>query len=80
MGAEQLAAAFQALFHSDDQATKVEANRWLDTWQQTPEAWGVSDRVLHDPSSSQDLQQFCAQTLKTKVGGVVFVSVTCGRA
>ncbi|KIY97732.1 hypothetical protein MNEG_10232 [Monoraphidium neglectum] len=67
MGAEQLAAAFQALFHSDDQATKVEANRWLDTWQQTPEAWGVSDRVLHDPSSSQDLQQFCAQTLKTKV-------------
>ena len=67
MGAEQLAAAFRALFHSDDQATKVEANRWLDAWQQTPGAWSVSDSVLHDTASSQDLQQFCAQTLKTKV-------------
>lgn len=66
-GAEQLAAAFSALFHSDDPRVKSEANRWLDQWQQTPEAWSVSDRVLHDPSSSQDLQQFCAQTLKTKV-------------
>lgn len=27
----------------------------------------MSDRVLHDPASGQDLQQFCAQTLKTKV-------------
>ncbi|GBF90722.1 hypothetical protein Rsub_03023 [Raphidocelis subcapitata] len=67
MGAEQLSAAFRALFHSEDQATKVEANKWLDQWQQTPEAWSVADRVLHDPASSQDLQQFCAQTLKTKV-------------
>ena len=66
-GAEQLAAAFRALFHSDDPAVKAGANRWLDAWQQTPDAWGVSDRVLHDESSSQDLQQFCAQTLKTKV-------------
>ncbi|KAI8470335.1 MAG: armadillo-type protein [Monoraphidium minutum] len=67
MGADQLSAAFRALFHSDDAATKVEANRWLDAWQQTPGAWGVADAVLHDPASSQDLQQFCAQTLKTKV-------------
>jgi transportin-3 len=69
MGAEQLSAAFRALFHSDDQATKVGANKWLDAWQQTPEAWSVADGVLHDPASSQDLQQFCAQTLKTKARG-----------
>lgn len=65
--AEQVAAAFQALFHSDDQNVRNEANKWLDAWQQTADAWSISDRVLHDPNSPQDLQQFCAQTLKTKV-------------
>jgi hypothetical protein len=41
--------------------------RWLESWQQRPEAWGVADRILHDPSSSLEAQFYAAQTLKIKV-------------
>ncbi len=66
-GTQQLFAALQALYHQDGAEIKEQANRYLEQWQSTTEAWSVSDAVLHDPNSSMESQYFCAQTLRTKV-------------
>lgn len=65
--AQQLHAALHALFHHEDPAVKDQAGKWLEQWQNTTEAWSVSDAVLHDPGSNMEAQYFCAQTLRTKV-------------
>lgn len=65
--ADQLLAAINALFHSTETSLRAEADRWLEQWQQTPDAWSISDAVLHNPNSTMEAQHFCAQTLKTKV-------------
>ncbi|KAG1678979.1 hypothetical protein FOA52_013042 [Chlamydomonas sp. UWO 241] len=62
-----LLSALSALYHHDDPKVKDEADRWLETWQQSTEAWSVADGVLHDAGSSLEAQYFCAQTLRTKV-------------
>jgi transportin-3 len=59
--------ALQALYHHPDPQIRTAANRWLDEFQHTMEAWQVSDSVLHDSSSSLEAFYFCAQTLRTKV-------------
>ena len=64
---QQLLAAVNALYSHPDQEVKKQANNWLEQWQQTVEAWGVSDAVLHDHGCPADAQVFCAQTLRTKV-------------
>ena len=64
---QQLLAALHALYHHEDPTVKDQANKWLEQWQQTTEAWSVSDAVLHDPASNMEAQYFCAQTLRTKV-------------
>lgn len=64
--ADQVLQAVNTLFHGDPGVRK-EADRWLEHWQQTPEAWSVADSVLHNANSSMEAQHFCAQTLKTKV-------------
>uniref|UniRef100_A0A7S0WIF6 Importin N-terminal domain-containing protein n=1 Tax=Chlamydomonas leiostraca TaxID=1034604 RepID=A0A7S0WIF6_9CHLO len=64
---QQLMAALHALYHNEDPAVKEQANKWLEGWQGTVEAWSVSDAVLHDPGSNMEAQYFCAQTLRTKV-------------
>jgi transportin-3 len=56
-----------ALYHQDGTAIKEQASRYLEQWQQSVDAWGISDAVLHDPSSGMEAQYFCAQTLRTKV-------------
>ena len=66
--AGQLLEALQALYHHPDPKIKDEADRYLEQWQQTVEAWSVADAVLHDPNSNMEAQYFCAQTLRTKVG------------
>jgi hypothetical protein len=66
-GAAQLLEALNALYHHEDKQVKDQASRWLESWQQSPEAWSSSDAVLHDPSSTMEAQYFCAQTLRTKV-------------
>ncbi len=66
-GNQQLFAALHALYHQDGAEIKEQANRYLEQWQLTTEAWSVSDAVLHDPNSSMESQYFCAQTLRTKV-------------
>lgn len=67
MAAQQVLAALTALYHHEDLKVKDEADRWLEQWQQSVEAWSVADGLLHDPASSMEAQYFCAQTLRTKV-------------
>ncbi|KAL3676845.1 hypothetical protein R1sor_026793 [Riccia sorocarpa] len=59
--------ALQALYHHPDPSVRTAANQWLEQFQQTMEAWQVSDSVLHDPSSSLEALYFCALTIRTKV-------------
>lgn len=64
---QQLLQAINALYAHPDQEVKRQASTWLEHWQQSLEAWSVSDAVLHDQSCPMDAQYFCAQTLRTKV-------------
>ena len=65
--AQQLIEAIQALYGHPDEKVKRQANDWLEQWQQSVEAWSISDAILHDRSCSIDAHYFCAQTLRTKV-------------
>ncbi|XP_024544223.1 transportin MOS14 [Selaginella moellendorffii] len=64
---ETLQEALQALYHHPDPEVHSNANRWLDDFQHGMDAWGLSDSLLHDPSSSLEVSYFCAQTLRTKI-------------
>jgi transportin-3 len=64
--AAQVVAAINALYKSDDSAVRNEADRWLELWQASSEAWSVANAILHDPASGPEFTYFCAQTLKTK--------------
>jgi hypothetical protein len=59
--------AITALFHHEDRSVKDQANRWLEEWQQRPEAWQISDLYLHSANGNTEAQYFFAQTLKLKV-------------
>jgi len=63
----QLIEAVNALYNHPDEKVKKQANHWLEQWQQSLEAWSLSDAILHDRNSPFDAQYFCAQTLRTKV-------------
>lgn len=63
----QLLEAINALYHNTDPKVKSQASEWLSNWQQTFEAWPISDRVLHNAESTFEAQFYCAQTLRTKV-------------
>jgi transportin-3 len=65
--ATELLQALHALYHNSDSSVKDQADRWLENWQQSPQAWSIADQLLHDPSTSMEAQYFCAQTLRTKV-------------
>ena len=62
----QLQQALQALYHGDP-AVKDQANKWLEQFQQSTEAWQVTNDVLHDAGAGMEAHYFCAQTLRTKV-------------
>jgi len=66
-GQEPLLAAIAALYHNPNPKVKEQANRWLEQWQQTTEAWQIADAVLHDAAASMEALYFAAQTLRTKV-------------
>lgn len=67
MAAQTVINAINALYTSDDSSVRNQADRWLEEWQASPEAWTVANGILHDPSSGPEYTYFCAQTLKTKV-------------
>ncbi|KAH7433969.1 hypothetical protein KP509_07G095100 [Ceratopteris richardii] len=59
--------ALQALYHDPSPTTRNAANQWLQDFQQSLEAWQISDSLLHDPSINLEVLYFCAQTLRTKI-------------
>uniref|UniRef100_A0A1D2AEU2 Importin N-terminal domain-containing protein n=1 Tax=Auxenochlorella protothecoides TaxID=3075 RepID=A0A1D2AEU2_AUXPR len=65
--ADQLLQAVHALYQNPDPSVKEQANAWLDAWQQSPEAWAVSDAVLARPDAGLEARYLCAQTLRTKI-------------
>ncbi|KAI8018791.1 Transportin MOS14 [Camellia lanceoleosa] len=59
--------ALNALYHHPDVSVCMQADRWLQDFQRTLDAWQVSDNLLHDASSNQETLIFCSQTLRSKV-------------
>ncbi|KAL4452442.1 hypothetical protein ABPG75_008104 [Micractinium tetrahymenae] len=62
----QLLQALQALYHGDP-AVKDQANKWLEAFQQSTEAWQVTNDILHNEAAGMEAHYFAAQTLRTKV-------------
>ncbi|KAK9278154.1 hypothetical protein L1049_027713 [Liquidambar formosana] len=59
--------ALNALYHHPDDAVRMQADRWLQDFQRTIDAWQVSDNLLHDATSNLETLIFCSQTLRSKV-------------
>ncbi|CAN0903227.1 Transportin MOS14 [Linum grandiflorum] len=59
--------ALNALYHHPDDAVRMEADRWLQSFQRTLDAWQVADNLLHDAASNLETLIFCSQTLRSKV-------------
>ncbi|KAL5224275.1 hypothetical protein ABZP36_010914 [Zizania latifolia] len=59
--------ALAALYHHSDDAVRTAADRWLQQFQHTLDAWQVADSLLHDESSNLETLIFCSQTLRSKV-------------
>lgn len=59
--------ALNALYHHPDDAVRMQADRWLQEFQRTLDAWQVADNLLHDSSSNLETLIFCSQTLRSKV-------------
>jgi len=64
---ETLLQALQALYHPQVQSeVRQQANKWLEDFQQSTEAWQIADSLLHDPSAKYEAHLFCSQTIRTK--------------
>ncbi|KAF3543786.1 hypothetical protein DY000_02006047 [Brassica cretica] len=74
--------ALNALYHHPDDTVRAQADRWLQNFQGTLDAWqasysshlclgssnfSVADNLLHDSSSNLETLIFCSQTLRSKV-------------
>ncbi|CAA0826639.1 ARM repeat superfamily protein [Striga hermonthica] len=59
--------ALNALYHHPDDAVRMQADRWLQDFQRTIDAWQVADNLLHDSASNIETLIFCSQTLRSKV-------------
>jgi transportin-3 len=67
VGSQQLEAALQTLYHHSDPSTKEQANRWLEAWQQSTEAWQGCHDVLQSATAGLEAQYFAASTLRNKI-------------
>ncbi|XP_035543288.1 transportin MOS14-like isoform X2 [Juglans regia] len=59
--------ALNALYHHPDDTVRLQADRWLQDFQRTLDAWQVADNLLHDATSNLETLIFCSQTLRSKV-------------
>ncbi|TQD88922.1 hypothetical protein C1H46_025514 [Malus baccata] len=59
--------ALNALYHHPDDGVRLQADRWLQDFQRTLDAWQVADNLLHDATSNLETLIFCSQTLRSKV-------------
>ncbi|GLJ36877.1 hypothetical protein SUGI_0745270 [Cryptomeria japonica] len=64
---QQVEAALRALYHHPDAPVRRDANKWLQDFQRSMDAWQVSDTLLHHPDSNLETLIFSSQTLKAKV-------------
>ncbi|KAK3235077.1 hypothetical protein CYMTET_54701, partial [Cymbomonas tetramitiformis] len=64
--AEHLKQALEALHRAPNEDVRRQAGNWLEDFQHSRDAWQVSDQLLHHPESTNEIQFFCAQTLKKK--------------
>ena len=63
----QLIQALDAVHNPGSEAqVRRSASDWLQTWQQSVDAWSVSNQLLHDPNLPSHLQFYCSQTLRVK--------------
>ncbi|XP_016651089.1 PREDICTED: uncharacterized protein C11G11.07-like [Prunus mume] len=58
--------ALNALYHHPDDGVRLQADRWLQDFQRTLDAWQVADNLLHDATSNLETLIFCSQTLRSK--------------
>ena len=75
--ASQLQAAVAALYHNADPAVKDQANKWLEQWQQSQEAWQVCNDVLHNGEAGMEVHYFAALTLRSKVRRPAAAAALC---
>ncbi|XP_044477067.1 transportin MOS14-like [Mangifera indica] len=59
--------ALNALYHHPDDTVRMKADRWLQDFQGTLDAWQVADNLLHDATSNLETLIFCSQMLRSKV-------------
>ncbi|KAJ3208117.1 Nuclear import receptor, partial [Dinochytrium kinnereticum] len=63
---EIVVSAIVALYNGDgDQREK--ADRWLEDFQKTPEAWKISDQILREDGMKAEALMFAAQNLRKKI-------------
>lgn len=60
--------ALESLYKNPDKAAKDQANRWLQDFQQTPDAWVTANSLLLDQNLPVEPRLFAAQTFRSKVG------------
>lgn len=66
--------ALESLYRNPDSAVKDEANRWLQDFQQTPEAWQTANSLLLAQNLPLEPRLFAAQTFRSKVCLISVVS------
>lgn len=64
---DDLYKALSALYDNTEPAVKEQASRWLEQWQQSPEAWSMAHEMLQQEGSGLEALYIAAQTLRTKV-------------
>lgn len=63
----ELEAALETLYHNTDPQSKLQANRWLEAWQQSSESWQGCHAVLQDDRAGLEAKYFAANTLRQKI-------------
>eukprot|EP00891_Asterochloris_glomerata_P002287 jgi/Astpho2/2287/e_gw1.00040.5.1_t len=66
MSKDNVLHAISALYNHGDADVRKQADKWLETWRMSSEAWSAADNILHDPSSPGEAHVFAAQTLRLK--------------
>ncbi|RKP21515.1 hypothetical protein ROZALSC1DRAFT_27099 [Rozella allomycis CSF55] len=63
---EKVLEALQVLYFSSDNYEKRKANKWLESFQTTKNAWTIVDMILSNNSYGPEPLLFAAQTLRKK--------------
>jgi Importin-beta N-terminal domain len=64
---QDISNAVEYMLHSTDETVRKTYAEQLERWQNTREAWSMSDHFLHDRQCKMEVHYFAAQTLRRKV-------------